>query len=140
MQNCANYGQHLLPQASGLGSGTVGVWCQGVVVAVWGHGKLWGGARKKEGNPLRLHQRQVCSSKWLLITASSCKRSPMSGRHCRRLRLVVVGLWTEVGMAMESELLSLVCIIYCNETAGCCGGFSGDLWGEVGGKGHERRL
>jgi len=126
--------------------------------AVWGAGQLgfgvrglWlrsgdmescgvGGARKKEGNPLRLHQRQVCFSKWLLITASSCKRSPMSGRHCRRLRLVVVGLWTEVGMAMESELLSLVCIIYCNETAGCCGGFSGDLWGEVGGKLHERRL
>jgi len=48
MQNCANYGQHLLPQASGLGSGTVGVWCQGVVVAVWGHGKLWGGLERRK--------------------------------------------------------------------------------------------
>jgi len=51
MQNCANYGQHLLPQASGLGSGTVGVWCQGVVVAVWGHGKLWGGGSKEGRKP-----------------------------------------------------------------------------------------
>jgi len=41
-------------------------------------------------------------------------------------------------MAMESESLSLVCIIYCNETAGCCGAlqaFVVEKWGGEYGKG-----